>query len=78
MLEEIYDLGRRLSIVGFIERSKEQHVAELAKCSDEGAKRDLVVRQHQYVIGVIRQMFNPRIYDTDVATMNRIDHACKL
>lgn len=75
MLEKIYSSGRRNSIIGFLQHSKDQYVAELNQCRDEDEMRHLILKQHKFLTGVILEMFNPIVSDSDVKTLNQIDAA---
>jgi len=75
MLEKIYSIGRRNSIIGFIEHSKDQYIAKLSKRNNETEKKRFVSEQHIYLVGVLQQMYNPLIDDSDVSNLNQIADA---
>ena len=77
ILEDIYGIGKRLSILRFIEQSKGQFIAGLSKCSNEDEKRRFVSERHSYLVKVIQQMFNPIISGSDVKKLNEITKVLK-
>jgi hypothetical protein len=78
MLEEIYRIGSRNDILGFIGCSKDQYTTdELSGCSNEDEKRSRVIEQRNYLVNVLRQMFNPSICNSEVTTLNQIDDVLK-
>ncbi len=74
IINQLYGIGKKLDIVGFGDRTRTalQYMREFMACETEADKRRFIIGTHNYLTGVIQQMFNPEIYPWDVRALNDI------
>lgn len=74
MITTMHRVGKRCNILGFYAKEESEDIAFLKKCNDENEKLNYISKRLNYLVTVIRQMYNPPLFDSDVTDLNRIAH----